>query len=119
MEVGERWGVDPVRDVAINEIWEDMSVKDSNAKIWPQTERLKAWCARLAYAVEPEEVALASRKVAAAARALWRYLCVEPAGLWHEVWSVDGGFLPGPCKASSFYHVVCAIDVMRQTVARA
>jgi mannose/cellobiose epimerase-like protein (N-acyl-D-glucosamine 2-epimerase family) len=119
MEVGERWGVDPVRDVAINEIWDDMSVKDSNAKIWPQTERLKAWCARLAFAVEPEEAALASRKVAAAARALWRYLCVEPAGLWHEVWSADGGFLPGPCKASSFYHVVCAIDVMRQTVARA
>jgi len=44
VELGERWGVDAVRGVAINELWDDMTVKESAAKLWPQTERLKAWC---------------------------------------------------------------------------
>jgi mannose-6-phosphate isomerase len=64
------------------------------------------------------EAELACLKIAAAARGLWQYLCVEPAGLWHEVLTAEGSFAPGPSKASSFYHVVCAIDVLRQTVAR-
>jgi mannose-6-phosphate isomerase len=118
IEVGEGSGVDQVRGVAINEIWDDMTVKDANAKLWPQTERLKAWCARLVNSRGLAEAELACRKIAAAARGLWQYLCVEPAGLWHEVLTAEGSFAPGPSKASSFYHVVCAIDVLRQTVAR-
>jgi len=118
IEVGEGSGVDQVRGVAINEIWDDMTVKDANAKLWPQTERLKAWCARLVNSRGPAETELACRKIEAAGRGLWQYLRVEPAGLWHEVWSAEGSFTPGPSKASSFYHVVCAIDVLRRTVAR-
>jgi len=118
IEVGERSGVDQVRGVAINEIWDDMTVRDANAKLWPQTERLKAWCARLVNSRGLAETELACRKIAAAGRGLWQYLRVEPAGLWHEVWSAEGGWAPGPSKASSFYHVVCAIDVLRRTVAR-
>lgn len=116
LEIGERWGVDHTRGIAINEIWDDMSVKDSNAKLWPQTERLKAWCAVLADCAPADEVQGACRMVVAAGRGLWRFLCVEPAGLWHEACSADGAFLEGPSKASSFYHVVCAIDVLRRTV---
>jgi mannose/cellobiose epimerase-like protein (N-acyl-D-glucosamine 2-epimerase family) len=116
MEVGERWGVDPVRGIAINEIWDDMSVKDSAAKLWPQTERVKAWCAVLERAQTAADAERACQKVAAAACSLAKYLPAEPAGLWHEVWSSDGSFVMGPSKASSLYHVVCAIDVLRQTV---
>ncbi len=117
MEVGERWGVDHGRGVAINEIWMDMTVKDASAKVWPQTERIKAWCARLAFARSQPESELAARQIVKAADALWRYLDIEPRGLWHEVQSSDASFVPGVSKASSFYHVVCAIDVLRRTVA--
>jgi mannose/cellobiose epimerase-like protein (N-acyl-D-glucosamine 2-epimerase family) len=116
IELGERWGVDPVRGVAINEIWDDMSVKESSAKLWPQTERVKAWCAMFERAQTAAEKERACRKIAAAAEALAKYIPAEPAGLWHETWSSDGSFVAGSSKASSFYHVVCAIDVLRQTV---
>jgi mannose-6-phosphate isomerase len=116
MELAERWGVDHVRDIAINEIWDDMSVKDPTAKLWPQTERLKAWCAALVHARSAAEAQAACSMVVAAARGLWRFLSAEPAGLWHEVCAADGAFVAGPSKASSFYHVVCAIDVLRRTV---
>jgi mannose-6-phosphate isomerase len=117
VEIGERWGVDTTRDVAINEMWDDMSIKDAAAKIWPQTERLKAWCAMLSTAGSDDDADVASRKIAQTARSLGRYLRVEPAGLWHEVHCADGSFAAGPTKASSLYHIVCAIDVLRQTAA--
>ncbi len=117
VSIGERFGVDPVREVAINEIWDDMAVKDPAAKLWPQTERLKAWCAMLQSAADAAAAEFADGKIVAAARGLSKYLLEEPAGLWHEVLSADGTFASGPSKASSFYHVVCAIDVLRQAVA--
>jgi mannose/cellobiose epimerase-like protein (N-acyl-D-glucosamine 2-epimerase family) len=116
IEVGERWGVDPIRGIAINEIWDDMSVKDAAAKLWPQTERVKAWCAMLGRAQTVAEAEHACQRIAAAAHGLAKYIPAEPAGLWHEVCSPDGSFVAGSSKASSFYHVVCAIDVLRQTV---
>jgi mannose/cellobiose epimerase-like protein (N-acyl-D-glucosamine 2-epimerase family) len=61
VDIGERWGIDPTRGVAINEIWDDMARKDPAAKLWPQTERIKAWCATLARsptAVEVERAAI-------------------------------------------------------------
>jgi mannose/cellobiose epimerase-like protein (N-acyl-D-glucosamine 2-epimerase family) len=116
LEVGERWGVDPGRGIAINELWDDMSVKDSAAKLWPQTERLKAWCAMLSGATSSPEAERAARGVVAAATGLLKYLPPEPAGLWHEVCAADGSFALEPSKASSFYHVVCSIAVLRETV---
>jgi mannose/cellobiose epimerase-like protein (N-acyl-D-glucosamine 2-epimerase family) len=116
IEIGERWGVDPVRGVAINEIWDDMSVKDAAAKLWPQTERVKAWCAMLQRAQSAAEAENACRSIAGAAQGLVKYIRAEIPGLWHEECSPEGDFSIGPAKGSSFYHVVCAIDVLRKTV---
>jgi mannose-6-phosphate isomerase len=41
----ENHGVDPARRVAVNEVWSDGLIADANARLWPQTERLKAWLA--------------------------------------------------------------------------
>ena len=40
---------------------------------------------------------------------LAQYLLPDPAGLWHEVMGADGRYLPQHCRASSLYHIVCAI----------
>jgi mannose-6-phosphate isomerase len=93
-----------------------MSVKDADAKIWPQTERVKAWCAMLERAGNETEAERARQGIVAAAGGLMRYFLETPAGLWHEVCGPDGGFAAGPSKASSFYHVVCAIEVLRRSV---
>lgn len=118
VEIGERCGVDPIRGVAINEIWDDMTAKDSDAKLWPQTERLKAWCAMFEQARTASESASARNGVIAAARGLLKYLRTDVPGLWHEVCSGGGGFSLGPSKASSFYHIVCAIMVFAHTLER-
>jgi len=115
IHIGERWGVDRGRGVAINEIWDDMTPKDPAAKLWPQTERVKAWCAMLDVASTAAEREDACKRIVISARSLARYMRSEAPGLWHEVCAANGKFPPGPCKASSLYHVVCAIEALRKT----
>lgn len=118
LDIGERWGVDERRGVAINELWDDLRPKDATAKLWPQTERLKAWCARLDHAQSAAEAGRACRRIEAAARGLMKYLRTDRPGLWHEVSSTDGTFATGPSRASSFYHIVHAIAVLKDAVVR-
>ncbi len=115
VDLAERWGVDAERGVAFNELWDDMRVKDPNAKLWPQTERIKAWCALLEHARTPTAVDRASRQLAAAIRGLTKYFMTEPSGIWHEVMRVDGSFTAEACKASSLYHIVSAIHTVQRT----
>ena len=36
----------------------------------------------------------------------------SPPGLWREQMNADGSFAPQDCRASSLYHIVCAIDTI-------
>jgi mannose/cellobiose epimerase-like protein (N-acyl-D-glucosamine 2-epimerase family) len=114
MEIGETWGVDPARGVAINEIWDDMSPKHAAAKLWPQTERVKAWCAMMERAADPVDREHACAKIVSAAAGMSKYLRADAPGLWYEAILENGAMAVGPSKASSFYHVVSAIDVLRK-----
>ena len=116
IDLGERWGVDHVRGVAINELSDDMTITDGAAKLWPQTERIKAWCAVLEYARSTQDAELACQKIAAAVQGLNRYFLSQPAGLWRELLMQDDSFKTEPCKASSFYHIVCAIETLQHTL---
>ncbi len=55
VQIGEDHGVDETRGVAINALGDDFSVRDASAKLWPQTERIKAWCALASCARNPTE----------------------------------------------------------------
>jgi mannose-6-phosphate isomerase len=116
VDLAEAHGVDPIRDVAINELWDDMTPKDAAAKLWPQTERVKAWCALLARAQSATEIQRARDTLSRSLTTLLRYLDGEAAGLWHEVLLPDGRFTREPSKASSFYHIVGAIETLDQCV---
>jgi mannose-6-phosphate isomerase len=91
-------GVDPQRDVAINVMWDDLTPRDASARLWPQTEYLKA-------ALILGEPAEALR----AARGLSRYLEVPLRGAWRDKMRPDGGFVEEPAPASSFYHIFVAL----------
>ena len=39
----DSYGVDPVRNVALNSLFTDGSVNDAKARLWPQTERIRAY----------------------------------------------------------------------------
>jgi len=86
-------GVDPARGVAINALNDDFTVRDANARLWPQTEWLKA--ALILY-----EDALVPTK------ALVGYLNTPAPGAWRDV--IGGGFPDNPAPASSFYHIIAA-----------
>ena len=118
VDIGEQCGVDSARNVAVNELWDDMSIKEASAKIWPQTERLKAWCAIFDDARIRPEADAALRKIALAAEGLSRFLRADTPGLWFESCTAGGEFPEASCKASSLYHVVGAIDGLQHTARR-
>ena len=108
VQLGEIHGVH--RGIAINALHSDLSVYDAEARLWPQTERLKA-NARLAIA-EPRFWPAAVE----AAQGLMRYLTSAPPGLWRDRLTVRDTFVEEPAPATSFYHIVAAISELAAAV---
>ena len=105
-------GLDTKRGTLINEMGSDGQWRDANAKLWPQTERIKAWTqmALMPDASGPRSEALARATQAMEALAL--YLKHPRAGLWHEVMHKDGTWSDEATRASSLYHIVCALETV-------
>jgi mannose/cellobiose epimerase-like protein (N-acyl-D-glucosamine 2-epimerase family) len=100
-------GVDRSRQVAVNALLDDLSVHDAGARLWPQTERLKA---ALILSAEPGAQAKDYEAEAVdALEGLTGYLAEPLAGLWRDKREPGGAFVAEPAPASSFYHIVCAI----------
>jgi len=118
VDFAETHGYDEERHVAINEVWSDGSPCDSNARLWPQTERLKAWLA-VAKVRKGKERWLAEAHALDAAQTLLRYLSTDTQGLWHDLMTKDGRFRPAASPASSLYHIMCAFEDLARYVAHA
>ena len=93
-----RSGFDPRRGVVVNALGPNLSVRDAGARLWPQTEHIKA-----ALVLGEREAALQ------AANGLVAYLDTPARGVWHERMRPDGGFVEEPSPASSLYHLFLAI----------
>ncbi len=107
-------GVDPVRGVAVDALNDDLSVRSEQARLWPQTERLKAALILAEDAEDAERAALLddARKALAG---LQQYL--EPSGLWRDRMLADGSFVEEASPASSLYHIAVAWEQVRATAA--
>lgn len=100
-------GIDARRGVAIDELDDTLKTRSPRARLWPQTEWLRA---ALAWA-ELSEGAERTRRLAEARKAmagLTRYL--RPNGTWHDKLEPTGGFVDEPAPASSLYHIAGAFD---------
>lgn len=106
IEVGERNGVRA--SFVMNALLDDFSVHDGNARLWPQTERLKA----ALLAAELTGDARYLEYAAEAATTLIRYLDTRVAGLWLDQRLADGAWPIEPAPASSFYHIVSAVHAL-------
>jgi mannose-6-phosphate isomerase len=103
IEIGERHGV---RDgIAFNSILDDFSVRDAEARLWPQTERLKA--AAVAARLFGDEYYW--EMTVAAARGLLRYFPTPVRGVWYDRISPTGQLIEGPAPAGNLYHIVGGI----------
>ena len=101
-------GVDAKRSVAIDELNEDLSIRTPRARLWPQTEYIKAAMTLAADAPEAEAKAYLAA-AAQGASGLWGYFETEIAGLWRDKQGVDGAYVTEAAPASSLYHIVGAI----------
>jgi mannose/cellobiose epimerase-like protein (N-acyl-D-glucosamine 2-epimerase family) len=110
--IGEDAGVRG--EVAVNALLDDFSDHDLNARLWPQTERLK--CTLLAASVTGERRYLAL--AAQAAESLFIYLDTPVAGLWLDLRRPDGSLIDQPAPASTFYHLVGAITALDTALPR-
>ena len=110
LDIAETAGTDPLRDVTFNELWDDFTVKDGNARLWPQTERMKAYV-KLAQSAKTEaEKTSAIAKAIEASTGLELYLSTDIKGLYRDRMKASGDFEIEPAPASSLYHIICAID---------
>jgi len=113
ISIGEQFGVHNA--VAINALNDDLTVKDANARFWPQAERLKAALLAGALTGEPRYWSMAE----AAAMSWIPYLNTAVPGLWLDTQLPDGEFLDSPAPASTFYHLVGAIVALNHALAAA
>ncbi|HTY95162.1 MAG TPA: AGE family epimerase/isomerase [Steroidobacteraceae bacterium] len=112
-DIGENHGVKG--GIAVNSLGADLRVKDPAARLWPQTERLKA-ASRLGALTGDEHYWSAAL---GAAQGLWRFLDHGARGLWYDKIDREGRFVVEPAPASSFYHIICAIAEFGAALQRA
>jgi mannose/cellobiose epimerase-like protein (N-acyl-D-glucosamine 2-epimerase family) len=82
----------------------------SSARLWPQTERLKAHLVLFETATDAQQAQTHAQGAIAAADALWRYLDVPLYGAWRDKFDFVQGFVEEPAPASSFYHIALALS---------
>jgi mannose-1-phosphate guanylyltransferase/mannose-6-phosphate isomerase len=104
-------GIDAVRGVAVDALNEDMTVRSSRARLWPQTERLKA--ALCLHELNRGDDTYLAHAVAAA-ESVWRYLDVPTRGLWRDKLTPTNRFVEEPAPASSLYHIVGAVAALKE-----
>jgi mannose-6-phosphate isomerase len=95
-------GLDRQRRVAVNGIKLDGSVGDATARLWPQTERIRA------YLIDRRDGD--EGRLREAIESLSRYLDAPLPGLWYENLAADGRFVVEAAPATSLYHIVGAIS---------
>lgn len=108
IDVAEGPGVSNQR-LAMNELGPDLSARDARHRLWPQTERIKAFVAKRWLAKDQNARDGADAKIAEAARGLLRYFNHPVPGAWWEHLGPDGEPHEEPSRASSLYHITCAV----------
>jgi mannose/cellobiose epimerase-like protein (N-acyl-D-glucosamine 2-epimerase family) len=104
----EAYGVDSNRNVAIECINDQYLPCDYTARLWQQTERLKAWHFQAFLTCSPAAIFYRDR----ALESLFHFISKSHPGLWFDQMDPSGSFVMQPVKASSGYHIACAIEVL-------
>ena len=98
--------------IAVDAMNDDGTLRSRRARLWPQTEWLKAALILAESATDGDRQRL-MEDAASALRALWLYL--TPDGLWRDKHLPQGGFLDEPSPASSLYHIAAAFGQLVET----
>jgi mannose-6-phosphate isomerase len=91
--------------LALQQVLDDFSPHDPSARLWPQTERLKAAALAARLTGDARYLGMA----VAATDGLLRYLDTPIPGLWYDRIDAAGKVVDEPAPASTFYHLVVAV----------
>lgn len=106
-------GVDDRARVALDALNDDGSARSMRARLWPQTEWLKAALLLAELSRDGERARLlADARQAVAALQLY----LTPGGLWKDKRLSSGAFIDEPAPASSFYHIMSAFGQLCATL---
>jgi mannose-6-phosphate isomerase len=107
--LAEAHGICGARGVGVDALTGALAWTGPQARLWPQTERLKSSLAlaKRAQGAEREKLLDTARE---AGVGLWKYFDGLRPGLWRDKMQGDGSFIQEAAPASSFYHIVCAIS---------
>lgn len=107
-DIGLRYGLSSDGKVAIMSLNDDFSVRDDIARMWPQTEWLKAATKLAAISHEDRKAFYISAAIKACS-AIEVFLDTPVSGLWYDKRRPDATLVEEPAPASTFYHILCAI----------
>ncbi len=107
-DIGLTYGMSEDGKVAIMSLYDDFSVHDPIARMWPQTEWLKA-STKLALVGNPNKREHYLASAIKATEAFSLFLSTPVKGLWFDKRQPDGNLLKEAAPASTFYHILCAI----------
>ncbi|NNN20331.1 MAG: hypothetical protein HKL84_10865 [Acidimicrobiaceae bacterium] len=107
-EFGAAFGIDPEHDIVINEVEPSGRMADAGARLWPQTEWIKAASAISRCADGGHEPRFET-DLDRAVRALKLFLRSPHPSLWHDRFK-DGKMVADVAAATSLYHIVGAIS---------
>ncbi|AQR60874.1 mannose-1-phosphate guanylyltransferase [Brevundimonas sp. LM2] len=105
-------GVSEFLGTAVDAMNDDGSIRSRRARLWPQTEWLKAALILSELSHDGERQAYLDSALDAQG-ALWLYL--TDGGLWRDKRLPDRTFIDEPAPASSFYHIMAAFRQMADT----
>lgn len=109
-DTAEKTGVDQKSGLAFDEVWSNGKVKKRSSRFWPQSERMKAAVCLAQDADSKESAAVFAKAADQAFEALFKFLKGVKRGLWEDTWTEAGKFTEQPVKASSLYHIICAMS---------
>lgn len=109
-------GISQRHGAAVNTMDNHLNQVTDEARLWPQTEWLKAALV-LFEGAEGFMRCYYLAQIDAAYSALEKYLDTRVKGLWLDKLLANGELADGVAPASSFYHIACAIDQLQNTLA--
>lgn len=109
----ELYGVNPATRALYDDIYVEGVLRTPTARLWPQTERMKASLVRWETTGD-EDAALAATD---AFDVLMRFCDTAVRGLWYDRMEPDGSMRAEAAPASSFYHIVLAMEELIRVAA--
>lgn len=113
-QTAENLGIHPDTRLVLDEIWSSKVAKSSTSRFWPQCERIKASLVLGLRESGKESQLIYSVKADEALEGLLRFFKCPGQGLWQDRIMDNGQFSVQSPKASSLYHIICALNEYEQ-----